>query len=99
MHNPERLLPTPARKGRYPLTEPATWRPGADRVTRKLSQFSHLASTAQSVFCNLSSLLIRWQVEVDHLTASTSRRPERVRNVLTVPEGTSRSISRLVSAG
>lgn len=34
-----------------------------------------------------------------YFIASTSRRPERVRKVLTLPVGMSRSISRLVSAG
>ena len=34
-----------------------------------------------------------------HFTPSTSRRPERVRKVLTLPPGKSRSISRLVRAG
>ena len=54
------------------------------------------ARISASVTCTLSDAT---KALMCYLIANTSRRPERVRKVLTLPEGTKRSISRLESAG
>jgi len=82
-------------RGPLPATGLRSW-----DVKKAYQQGTDLQATKPRMFagatCTLSDAT---KALMCYLIANTSRRPERVRKVLTLPEGTTRSISRLESAG